>query len=198
MKSSGVASLLLGLVVLGACATAGSSNSGTADNGVGNVGGGDQSGNIKHVIIGNTELGADAQSRGQATWHDIAAPVSVTWRALPAAYKQLGLSITRYDSVAHVIEGERLRSRSEFGGKELVSMIDCGDVAGMPNVTRFDVNIMVRTAIRGSATASGVASVVAASAKPDNVAGVLMPCVVNQGAADRVAAAVASAVANSK
>jgi hypothetical protein len=191
MKSSAI----VGLLVVAACATSGGGTGATANADVGNVGGGDQSGNIKHVIIGNTELGADAQSRGQATWHDMAAPVSVTWRALPAAYKQLGLSITRYDSTAHVIEGERLRSRADFGGKELISMIDCGDVAGMPNVTRFDVNIQVRTALRGSATASSVASVVAASAKPSDVAGVLMPCVVNEGAADQVAATVAEVLA---
>lgn len=77
-------------------------------------------------------------------------------------------------------------------------MIDCGDVAGMPNVTRFEVNIQVRTGLRGSGNTSSVASVVTATAKPGEVAGDLMPCTVNAGAADRVAAAVVEALAAAK
>jgi hypothetical protein len=72
--------------------------------------------------------------------------------------------------------------------------MDCGNVEGIPNVTRFDITIQVRTALNGSATSSSVASVVTASAKPNGVAGVLMPCVVDASAADQVAAAVTSAV----
>jgi hypothetical protein len=150
------------------------------------------------VQISGTDLSADAQSGAPAVWHNIAAPADRTWEYLPIAYSKLGLTITRYDSTTHVIEGERLRSRADFGGKELKSMMNCGDVEGMPNVTRFEVNIMVRTALRGSATSSGVASVVTGTAKPDGVAGVLMPCTVTTVAADRVAAAVTEALSATK
>jgi hypothetical protein len=131
------------------------------------------------MLSQNLELGADAQSNTPTVWHDIAAAAPRTWQPLPIAYKKLGLSITRYDSTAYVIEGERLRSRSDFGGKQLTSLMNCGDVAGMPNVTRFDVNIQVRTALKAAGSTSSIASVVTASAKPNDVSGVLMPCVVN-------------------
>ena len=185
MKSSAIVCLLL----LGACASSGGS-------GVGAVGGGDQNANVKRVTIGNSELKADARSESPTAWHDIAAPLSVTWQRIPVAYQRLGLSITRYDTTAHIIEGERLRSKADFGGKQLTSLLDCGDVAGMPNVTRFDVNIQVRTVVAGSATKSSIASSVIGSSKPGDVAGIVMPCVVNSEAADRVALAVEKAVAD--
>jgi hypothetical protein len=188
MKSSGI----MGLLVVMACASGGASST---NNGVGNVGGGDQDANVRHVTIGNVALQADARSGSLTAWTEVPASFSKTWQALPVAYHKLGLTITRYDSTAHIIEGERLRSHREFGGKQLGALMDCGDVAGMPNVTRFDVNIQVRTAVRGSASASSVASAVVATAKPSDVSGVLMPCVVNSAAAERVAAAVVDAAA---
>ena len=190
MKSSAIMSLLIVM----ACASSGGSN------GVGSVGGGDQDANVKHVLIGGysgtstVDLRADARSNAPIVWHDINSPLAVTWQAAPEAYKKLGLSITRYDTVAHIIEGERLHSRADFGGKQLVTLIDCGDIMGMPNVTRFDVNIQTRTVVRGSTRGSTVASTVIASSKPGGVAGILTPCMVNPIAADRVAAAVEDAV----
>jgi hypothetical protein len=185
-------SAIVGLLTVCACAT------GAGGGNVGSAGGGDQSGNIKRVIVGNVELGADAQNIGPSSWHDVDAPAATTWRYLPVAFSKLGLSITRYDSTSHIIEGERLHSRADFGGKQLVSMMTCGDVAGMPNVTRFDVNIQVRTVLTGTARRSSVASTVTASAKPSEVSGVLMPCVVSPEASDRVAAAVTAAIKDAK
>lgn len=193
------------LAVIGLLAAAACASSGGAGSNVGNPGGGDANANIRNVEVnggqafpGSLDLSADAQSRAPATWHDIAAPAEKTWQYLPIAYSKLGLAITRYDSTAHIIEGERLRSRRDFGGKELTSLMDCGDVAGMPNVTRFDVNIQTRTAMRGTGNTSSIASVVTANSKPDEVAGTLMPCTVNMQAADVIAAAVAQAAAAAK
>lgn len=191
---------VMGMLVVAGCASSG--GAGGAGGNIGNPGGGDADANIRHVEInggqafpGSVELSADAQSRTPAVWHDISAPAASTWQYLPIAYGKLGLAITRYDSTTHLIEGERLRSKADFGGAELKSLMDCGDVEGMPNVTRFDVNIQVRTALRGSGKSSDVASIVTATAKPSGVAGVTMPCTVNSSAADRVAAAVVEAVA---
>jgi hypothetical protein len=185
-------SAIVGLLTVCACATtAGGGN-------VGSAGGGDRSGNIKRVIIGNAELGADAQNIGPSSWRDVDAPAATTWRYLPVAFSRLGLSITRYDSTSHIIEGERLRSRADFGGKRLVSIMNCGDVAGMPNVTRFEVNIQVRTVLAGTARRSSIASTVTAAAKPSEVSGVLMPCVVAPEAADGVAAALTAALRDAK
>src|SRR5665213_3123617 len=106
------ASLLVGLLLVGACAS-----SGTQAGDVGNPGGGDVDANIKHIELsgsqafpGSLDLSADAQSRAPATWHPMNASPESTWAYLPNAYSNLGLSITRYDSASHIIEGERLRS----------------------------------------------------------------------------------------
>jgi len=179
MKSAAI----IGVLVVLACASGG---------GTGN---GDQSANIKHVLYGGMDIQSNAEVDASATWHDIAAPATVTWQFLPVAYSKLGLTITKYDSTSHVIEGERLRSRTDFGGKQLGSLLDCGEVAGVPNVSRYDVNIQVRTALRGSDKASGVATVVNASAKAGGYAGEAIPCLVNSGIPDRVAAMVAETVA---
>jgi hypothetical protein len=189
MKALAVA----GLLVVAACASGGGAGAN-----VGNPGGGDADANIRHVEIsggqafpGSVVLSADAQSRTPATWHDLNVPAATALQDLPAAYTKLGLAITRYDTAAHIIEGERLRSHADFGGNELTSLMDCGDVEGMPNVTRFDVYIQARTAVLGTGATSSVASVVTATAKPSGVAGVVMPCTVNAQAADAIAATVA-------
>lgn len=191
------ASLLVGLLLVGACAS-----SGTQAGDGGNPGGGDVDANVRHVELnggqgfpGSIDITSDAQSGASATWHAMNATPERTWAYLPIAYSKLGLSITRYDSAAHIIEGERLRSRADFGGKSLSGMLNCGDVAGIPNVTRFEINIMVRSGVKGSGKASSVASVVTATAKPDGVSSDQMPCTVSNLAADRVAAAVAEALA---
>jgi hypothetical protein len=191
MKTTAV----MGLLAVMACASGGAGS-----NGVGSVGSGDQDANVRHVSMstsrGDIDLQADGRSTSPTAWRDVDASVAQTWQYLPLAYKKLGLSITRYDSTAHIIEGERLRSHSDFGGKSLTSMMDCGNVAGMPNASRFDVNIQTRTVLRGTDRGSSIASSVIATAKPSEVSGVLMPCVVNPTAADRVAAAVVDVAAS--
>ena len=174
---------ICGLAAAAACASSGS-------NGLGSVGGGDQDANVTRVRIGDVSLQADGRTNDSTVWYDVKAPLALTWQYLPIAYKKLGLSITRYDSTQHIIEGERLRSHGDFGGQQLTSLMDCGNVEGMPNASRFDINIETRTVVNGDARRSAVASSVIASAKPSGVAGVLSPCVVNGGAATRVAAAV--------
>jgi len=194
------ASLLVGLLIVGACAS-----SGTQSGDVGNPGGGGVDASIQHVEIngsqafpGSIDLSTGAQSRVPATWHPMNASPESTWAYLPIAYSKLGLAITRYDSASHIIEGQRLRSRSDFGGKSLSSMMNCGDVAGVPNISRFEINIMVRSGVKGSGNTSSVASVVTASARPGGVSGDETPCTVSTAAADAVAAAVADALAATK
>ena len=180
---------IMGLLAVMACAS-----SGAGSNGVGSVGSGDQDANVRHVSMttsaGDINLQADGRSTSPIAWTDVNAPITQTWQYLPLAYKKLGLSITRYDSTAHIIEGERLRSHSDFGGKDLTSLMDCGNVMGMPNASRFDVNIMARTVLHGDDAESSVASSVIATAKPSDVSGLLSPCTVNPTAASRIAAAV--------
>ena len=166
--------------------------------GVGAVGGGDEQANVRRVAIGDVTVQANGDAPTSAEWQDVKGSLTSTWQALPAAYRKLGLSITRYDSVAYIVEGERLRSHSSFGGKDLTTIMDCGNVEGMPNASRFDVNISVRTVVKGSATRSSVASSVIASAKPGGVAGVYSPCGINSGASRAVNAVIASTAAGAQ
>ena len=178
MKSSA----FIGLLVIVGCASGGANT-------------GDQSSNIKHVLYGNTDFGEGAHMADATTWSEVAAPFSTTWQYLPIAYSRLGLAITKYDSVSHIIEGERLRSRADFGGKSLVQLLDCGEVAGVPNASRYDVTIQVRTGLRGTDKTSRIANVVYATAKASGVSVDPVPCAVNQGISDRITAAVTSAIA---
>lgn len=179
-------SMVVAAISLCACATSGS-------NGVGAVGGGDEQANVRRVAIGGVTVQANGDAPARADWQDVKGGLASTWRALPAAYKRLGLTVTRYDSVAYIIEGERLHSHAAFGGKPLTAIMDCGEVEGMPNAARFDITIQARTTLRGSAANSSVASSVIALAKPDGVAGVYSPCAINPGAAQRVNQAIVDA-----
>jgi hypothetical protein len=179
MKSSAI----MGVLVMVACASGGHTS-----NDVG------QLTNVKQVEMGGTNIDFIPNSPTPLAWHNIEAPVTSTWQYLPIAYSKLGLRITKYDSTTHVIAGERDRSHSDFGGKPLTSLLQCGDVAGIPNATRYDITIQVTTALRGSDKGSAVASVASASAKANGVAGDVAPCVANSGIGDQVAVAVAQAV----
>jgi len=174
---------IVGLMLLAACASGGSGGSGN------------QSPGIKHVLYGDTDLGTYSPEGGAAASYEIASPALTVWQYLPVAYSRLGLTVTRYDSSSHVIEGERLRSHADFGRKSLASMLNCGDVAGVPNVTHYDVNIRVRTALSGTSAASSISNTVNASARPSSVSGDEIPCTGGSGISDQVAAAVTSAIA---
>lgn len=177
MKSSAI----MGVLAVVACASAGTS----ADVG--------QATNVKQVQMPGSTIDFIPNAPGPLAWHPITAPATSTWQYLPIAYSKLGLRITKYDSTTHVIVGERDRSHDDFGGKPLTSLIDCGEVAGIPNASRFEVTIQVTTALKGTATSSSVASVASASAKANGVSSDVAPCSVNAGIGDRVAAAVAEA-----
>lgn len=180
MKSSAI----MGVLIVVACASGGA---GTPND----VGGGT---NVKQVEVGSSNIDFIPNSPTPLAWHNIEAPAVSTWQYLPIAYSKLGLRITKYDSTAHVIVGERDRSRADFGSKPLTSLLQCGYVAGIPNVTRYDVTIEVTTALRGNDKSSAVASVASASAKANGVSSDVSPCVANSGIGDQVAAAVAQAV----
>ena len=178
---------ITGALTLAACIACASSGAGSSND----VG---QATNVKQVQIAGSSIDFIPNSPTPLAWHNIAAPATSTWQYLPIAYSKLGLRITKYDSTSHVIAGERDRSHSDFGGKPLTSLLECGDVAGIPNASRYDITIQVTTALRGTGTTSAVASVASASAKANATSGDVAPCVVNSGIGDQVAAAVAQAV----
>ena len=174
---------LLGLLLVAAACASG-----------GGAGSASESPGIKHVLYGDTDIGSYAPEGSPETSYTIASPALTTWQYLPIAYSRLGLTVTKYDSTTHVIEGERLRSHADFGGKSLSSMLNCGDVAGVPNVDHYDVTIRVRTSLSGSSTSSTIGNTANAFVKPSAVSGDAIPCTGATGIADRVAAAVTSAI----
>ncbi|HXF25593.1 MAG TPA: hypothetical protein VN602_13785 [Gemmatimonadaceae bacterium] len=186
MKSSATIGALT-LAACVACLACASGGAGTSSD----IG---QATDVKQVQMGATSVDFIPNSPTPLAWHNIEAPATTTWQYLPIAYSKLGLRITKYDSTTHVIAGERDRSHSDFGGKPLTSLIECGDVAGIPNASRFDVTIQVTSALRGSEKSSAVASVASASAKANGTSGDPAPCTVNAGIGNQVAAAVAQAV----
>jgi hypothetical protein len=175
-------SLLGGLLAVMACATGGAGNE-------------DLGPATKHVVYGDSGSGSTAPGSGPVTWYDIRSPALTTWQYLPIAYSGLGLTITKYDSTTSVIEGERLRSRADFVGKPLSAILNCGNVARVPADTQYDVNIHVRTALRGTDTTSSFANTVTASARSSTVSGDPVACSIGATIPDRIAAAVTSAIA---
>ncbi|MEO8944983.1 MAG: hypothetical protein ABI338_00690 [Gemmatimonadaceae bacterium] len=174
---------LISVFVVTACASSGSTS------------GSSQDPTLKHIPYGDTDLGTYGVPGSPVTWSDVHAPVLTTWQYLPIAYSRLGLTITRYDSAAHVIEGTRERSGADFGGTSLGKLLNCGEVAGVPNVTRYEVTLQVRTTLRGSDTSSVIANQVSASARPGELSGDTVPCMVNNGIGERIATTVAGAIA---
>lgn len=175
----------MGLLVVMACASSGGGGPNSAG----------QRAEARHASYGNAGLETDGQFAGPVTWHDLSDSANVTWKFLPVAFSRLGLTITRYDSVTRTIDGERLSSRADFGGKPVASLLNCGEVAGVPNVTRYDVDIRIRTALRGSDSESSIATVVSAAAKIGGTASDSTLCGVSPDISARVTAAVAEAVA---
>ena len=175
-------SFLAGMLAVVACATGGAGNE-------------DLGPATKHVVYGESSSGSTAPGSGPVTWYDIRNAALTTWQYLPIAYSRLGLTITKYDSTTNVIEGERLRSRADFAGKPLSVILNCGDVARAPADTQYDVNIHVRTTLRGTDTTSSFANTVTASARPGTVSGDSVACSIGATVSDRIAAAVTSAIA---
>ncbi len=110
-------------------------------------------------------------------------------------YKQLGLTLTQYDTTNHIITGERLRSRHDFGGKSLPDLVDCGETAGIPNAMRYDVNLRVTSQVLPAENATTTIRTQAdAMAKADATSGDLISCQAKDAIADVVASAMKSAV----
>src|SRR3954470_24927888 len=60
-----------------------------------------------------------------------------SWDALPRVYQSLGITVTKIDSMALVVRGQRFRSRQPFLGKQLSDLLDCGETTGIPNAMRY-------------------------------------------------------------
>jgi hypothetical protein len=107
-------------------------------------------------------------------------PLGLAWAVLDSVYRGFDLEVTQVDPVGHAIAGKRDRSRRSFGGKSFGALLDCGETAGIPNASRFEITIQVATALRARGNDSTlVASWALATAKPSTTAGDLAPCVSN-------------------
>lgn len=117
-----------------------------------------------------------------------------SWDVLPAVYQSLGITITKIDSVALVVRGQRLRSRQPFLGKQLSDLIDCGETTGIPNAMRYDITLQFLTQLHPQSDSTMVSTQVLATAKASGTAGDAMRCAPNGRIATGIAEAIARAV----
>lgn len=153
---------------------------------------GPQATTTRTVAAGGTQVVIHNEG-DEVTGYAIAAPVDRAWNILPQLYRAWGLSLTQIDQASRTVRGQRLRSRQYFMGKPLSDYFDCGNVAGVPNVGRYELDMQVATQLRPAAGDSTVVqTVVSASAKPGGTAGDPFNCDANQKIAANIAAALAS------
>ncbi|HEX7020797.1 MAG TPA: hypothetical protein VF159_12335 [Gemmatimonadaceae bacterium] len=150
------------------------------------------------IAIGGLNTQVTIHNEGdEVTGYAIAAPIDRAWNILPQLYRSWGLSLTQIDQASRTVRGQRLRSRQYFLGKPLGDYFDCGTVAGVPNVGRYELDMDVATQLRpGARDSTLVQTVVSASAKPGGTAGDPFRCDANQKIAERIAGALASALAS--
>lgn len=146
------------------------------------------------VAIGGLNTQISIHTEGDAvTGYAIAASPDRAWNILPQLYKSFGLSLTQIDAASRTVRGQRLRSRSYFLGHPLSDYFDCGTVAGVPNVGRYELDMELATRLAPAAGDSTlVQTAVSASAKPGGTAGDPFHCDANE----KIAAGIAQALAN--
>lgn len=121
-------------------------------------------------------------------------PLARAWTALPRAYAALDVEVTQQDPTAYAIGGARLRAHGSFGGKSLMQLFDCGETAGVPNASRWDVTMQIGTKLRArGADSTIVATWALATAKPATTAGYDVDCTTKTGLPEIVARALMDA-----
>jgi hypothetical protein len=92
------------------------------------------------------------------------------WRALPAAYDSLGISVQTLDPVKHRIGNDGVALRRRLKTTPLSRFIDCGSTQLGPNADDYDVRLAVLTEIHAVEGGTAVTTTLLASARPANYA----------------------------
>ena len=115
------------------------------------------------------------------------------WALAPGVLQGLGLQVTRVDPATRTIEGQILRTRRPFGGKALASLLDCGEVAGVPTASRSDVTMTVVATVQPLGDRAALATEVRAVASPMSTGATPSRCMANGGIGDLLASRLATA-----
>ncbi|MEP6691506.1 MAG: hypothetical protein ABJD07_10135 [Gemmatimonadaceae bacterium] len=146
------------------------------------------------VSTQSSVFGKQIYSETRKTTRAVAVPLDRAWGAMAGIFKTFGFELSRYDTVGHVISGQRARSRSPIGNKPLTSLLDCGEIAGIPNVTRYDINIQLVAELVPSAAGTEVSTHVTAIAKPMGFAGDPQLCTTTMTMDGQLANVIAEAI----
>ncbi len=147
------ASVVLGGVALGGCATSPSSV-GTARPATQTVGS-EASGAIR-IAPGS---GPDVATLPFA--------IAKVWTALPIAMDSLGIPVAQLDPATHVIGNSSFKIRQRLGKTNLSRYIDCGQAQIGPSADSYDVQLTVLMRLQSEGEASTrVSTTVTAMAKP--------------------------------
>ena len=115
------------------------------------------------------------------------------WALAPGVLQGLGLQVTRVDPATRTIEGQISRTRRPFGGKALATLLDCGEVAGVPTASRSDVSMIVIATVQPLGERAALATEVRAVASPMSTGATPSRCMANGGIGDLLASRLATA-----
>ena len=85
----------------------------------------------------------------------VAGPADSVWARLPAVYATLGLEIQERDERMRRLGVCSMRFRGRLSGTPLSRYLDCGELRGVSNADRLEVDLVVLTTVRDD-PASGV------------------------------------------
>jgi hypothetical protein len=177
---------VLAAVSLAACASSGTSA------------GPSSGGSISDRVTLSTPSGSSASSaeiHGTASTalDTLAMSTDRAWALAQSVFQGLGLQVTRVDPATHTVEGQIMRTRRPFGGKALASLLDCGEVAGVPTASRSDVTMTVVAKVQPLGDRAALATEVRAVASPMSTGATPSRCTANGGIGDLLASRFATA-----
>lgn len=112
-----------------------------------------------------TEVTAFAQTRRYTIRVDtlgvflpVELPADSIWDRLPRVYEKMGMPLDENDEKARRLGTCWKRVRGRMAGSPVSRYLDCGELRQMPNADRFDVDVLLLTAVREEHGAAGVAT----------------------------------------
>ena len=142
---------------------------------------------------GSSAISSEIRGTASTALDTLAMSMDRAWALAPGVLQGLGLQVTRTDAATHTIEGQVTRTRRPFGGKALASLLDCGEVAGVPNASRSDVTMTVVATIQPLGERAALATEVRAVASPMSTSATPTRCMANGGIGDLLASRLATA-----
>ncbi len=132
--------------------------------------GGAAAGSAPRTMTVVTQTGSQTVSmRGEdpANVKVIERPVDVVWKALPAAYESVGISVTTVDISSRTFGASSVKMRKSLKGVPLSRYFDCGQTQIGPNADDYEITLTFLTRVTAaSAGSSRVELTTMATARP--------------------------------